>query len=218
LAHGLFILGELCQQRSDALHYLVCSHRSLRVLSDAFRGTSRKDRALGFHLSNLIDDLGIGQRRDVAGILVVRNRSENAAHDLPGTGLWHIGDNHGTAWTSDRPYLTNHRVFHSLADVLAGGKPRLQRYVEVRDLAFDFVPGRNYRRLGGLLNKQAGGLDLLGPKPMPGDVDDIVDSTQDTIIAIGRPGATKRPVLLSTRYESNPLGLAISLLRASHRN
>jgi hypothetical protein len=127
----------------------------------------------------------------------------------------------GQSWhgVDERSPLSHESQSLPLAcDVLAGGKPRLQRYVEVRDLAFDFVPGRNYRRLGGLLNKQAGGLDLLGPKPMPGDVDDIVDSTQDTIIAIGRPGATKRPVLLSTRYESNPLGLAISLLRASHRN
>src|SRR6516164_3425498 len=68
--------------------------RSSCVPSDASRGTSREDRGLGFHLSNLIDDLGIGQRRDIAGILIVRNRSENAAHDLPRTGLWHIGDNH----------------------------------------------------------------------------------------------------------------------------
>src|SRR6516225_9233203 len=160
--------------------------RSSRVSSDASRGTSRKDRGLGFHLSNLIDDLGIGQRRDVAGILVVRNRSENAAHDLAGPGLWHIGDDYDTARTSDRPYLANHGVFYSLADVLAGGKPRLQRYVEIRDLAFDFVLGRNHCRLGDLLNKQAGGLNLLGSKPMPRHVDDIVDSTQDAIIAIGR--------------------------------
>src|SRR6516164_1727142 len=160
--------------------------RASRVPSDAFAGQAAKTRGLGFHLSNLIDDLGIGQRRDVAGILVVRNRSENAAHDLPGTGLWHIGDNHDMARTSDRPYLTDHGVFHALADVLAGGKPRLQRYVEIRNLALDFVLGRNHCRLGDLLNKQAGGLDLLGPKPMSGDVDDIVDSTQDAIIAICR--------------------------------
>src|SRR5262249_47257810 len=99
---------------------------------------------------------------------------------------WHIGDNHDTARTSDRPYLADHRVFHSLADVLARGKPRLQRYVEIRDLAFDFVSGRNHCRLGDLLNKQAGGLAPLGPKPMPGPVDDIIDSTKDAIIAICR--------------------------------
>jgi len=50
--------------------------RSSSVPSDAFRGTSRN--GLGFHLSNLIDNLGIGERRDVASILVIRNRSERA--------------------------------------------------------------------------------------------------------------------------------------------
>src|SRR5262249_18384264 len=60
---------------------------------------------------------------------------------FPERVFWHFGDNHDTAWTSDRHYLTDHRVFYSLADVPAGGKPRLQRYVEIRDLAFDFVLG-----------------------------------------------------------------------------
>jgi len=52
--------------------------RSSSVPSDGLRGTSRKDRGLGFHPSNLIDNLGIGERRDVASILVIRNRSEKA--------------------------------------------------------------------------------------------------------------------------------------------
>src|SRR5262245_38073313 len=37
---------------------------------------------LDLHLSNLIDDFRVGQRGDVTGILVVRNRPEHTAHDL----------------------------------------------------------------------------------------------------------------------------------------
>src|SRR5207245_393476 len=108
----------------------------LRAITPSLR-TTFDDLGLGLDLTNLIDDFRIGQRRDVAGILVVRNRPEDAAHDFPGTGLWHVGDDHDTARAVNRPYLADHGVFHSFADVLAWGEPGLQRYVEVRDLAFD---------------------------------------------------------------------------------
>jgi hypothetical protein len=44
------------------------------------------------------------------------------------------------------------------------------------------------------------GLDHLGPKPMPGHVDDIVDSTQGAIAAVGR--------LPSRRYELRELRMS----------
>ena len=139
---------------------------------------------LEFHLSNLIDDFRIGQRRDVSGILVVRDGRKHAAHDLAGAGLRHVGHDHDTARAGNRPNLTNHGALHALAHFLARFAPRLERYVKVRDLAFDLVSGGDHGCLGDLLNQQAGGFDLLGPESMPGDIDDIVNSTEDAVVAI----------------------------------
>src|SRR5271165_5991022 len=99
---------------------------------------------LVFHVSDLIDDFGVGQRRDVAFILVVRDRPEHAAHDLAGTGLRHVRHDHDTARAGNGPDLTDHGLLYSLADVLARLVPGLQRYVEVRDLAFDLVSGGDH--------------------------------------------------------------------------
>src|SRR5262249_34134980 len=73
----------------------------------------------------------------------------------------------------------------ALADILARLEPRFQRYVEVRDLAFDLISGGDHGRLGDFINQQTGGLDFLGPEPVPGNVDDVINSTQDAIVAVG---------------------------------
>src|SRR5208337_1040232 len=145
---------------------------------------------LVFHVSDLIDDFGVGQRRDVAFILVVRDRPEHAAHDLAGTGLRHVRHDHDTARAGNGPDLTDHGLLYSLDDVLARLVPGLQRYVEVRNLAFDLVSGGDHGCLGDLLYKQTCRLDFLRSEPVPGDVDDIVDATQDAIVAVGRLQST----------------------------
>src|SRR5262245_22143236 len=89
------------------------------------------------------------------------------------------------AGAGNGPNLTDHRGFHALADILARLEPRFQRYVEVRDLPFDLVSGGDHGRLGDLINQQTGGLDFLGPEPVPGNVDDVINSTQDAIVAVG---------------------------------
>src|SRR5207342_2850387 len=99
---------------------------------DAFPGPRFGDFGLVLHISNLIDDFGVGQRRYVAFILVVRDRREHAAHDLAGTGLRHVGHDHDTARAGNGPDLTDHGILHALADVLARLEPGLKRYVEVR--------------------------------------------------------------------------------------
>src|SRR6516165_2217716 len=99
------------------------------------------------------------------------------------------------AGAGNGPNLADHRGFHALADILARLEPRFQRYVEVRDLAFDLVSGGDHGRLGDLVNQQTSRLDLLGAKPVPGNVDDVVNSTQDPIVAVGRlQGAVARHV------------------------
>src|SRR5262252_3806369 len=66
------------------------------------------------------------------------------------------------AGAGNGPNLTDHRGFHALADIIARLEPRFQRYVEVRDLAFDLVSGGDHGRLG-----------------------DVINSTQDAIVAVG---------------------------------
>ena len=76
-AHGRFIFRKFCQQRSNALDHGVvsCLHeisgRSPVLLPRIlFVGLDVKI-GLALHLPNLLDDFGIGQRGDIAGILVV---------------------------------------------------------------------------------------------------------------------------------------------------
>src|SRR5208337_2396466 len=194
----LFVLRKPRQQCSDAFDHPFGLHLQgmnrttglLRVPYDAFPGPTFGDFGLGLHISNLIDDFGVGQRRDVAFILVVRDRREHAAHDLAGTGLRHVGHDQDTARAGNGSDLTDHGLLYSLADVLARLVPGLQRYVEVRDLAFDLVSGGDHGCLGDLLHQQTCRLDLLRPEPVSGDVDDIVDSTLDAIVAVGRLQST----------------------------
>jgi len=42
--------------------------------------------------ANLLDDIGIGERGDVAGVHGVGNGGENAAHDFSGARLGHVRD------------------------------------------------------------------------------------------------------------------------------
>jgi hypothetical protein len=48
---------------------------------DAFLRTRFEDFGLELQFSNLVDDFRIGQRRNVAGILVVRDRGKHPTHD-----------------------------------------------------------------------------------------------------------------------------------------
>src|SRR5208337_3393640 len=61
-----------------------------QLVSDAVRQTRSATPELPFHLPDLGDDFGIGQRRDIAGVFVVRDGREDTAHDLAGTRLRHV--------------------------------------------------------------------------------------------------------------------------------
>src|SRR5271166_3642681 len=137
-------------------------------------------------LPDFFDDVGIGQRRDIAGILVVRDGRQDAAHELARTRLRHVRHDHDVAGASNRPDLPDHGVLYSFAQLLAWLVPWFQRHVEIGGPAFDFVFRRYHCRFGDLLHEQAGRLDLLGPEPVPGDVDDVVDPAQDAIVAVSR--------------------------------
>src|ERR1700692_4389620 len=77
------------------------------------------DIGLALDLPNLRDDFGIGQCRYVTGILVVRDGPQDATHDLPGTGLRHVGHDHDAARTGDRADLADYGLFDALANLLA---------------------------------------------------------------------------------------------------
>jgi hypothetical protein len=74
---------------------------------DAFLRTRFEDFGLELQFSNLVDDFRIGQRRNVAGILVVRDRGKHPTHDLAGASLRHVGHDHHTARAGNGPDLTD---------------------------------------------------------------------------------------------------------------
>ena len=77
--------------------------------SDAFRRT-RSTTPDYLFICVIGDDFGIGQRRYIAFILVVRDRRQHAAHDLAGTGFRHVGHDHDTARAGNGPDLADHEV------------------------------------------------------------------------------------------------------------
>jgi len=51
----------------------------------------RRPRPALYLLANLLDDIGIRQRRDVARVHVIGNRRQHASHDLAAARLRHVG-------------------------------------------------------------------------------------------------------------------------------
>ena len=59
------------------------------------------DSAALDEFADLFDDVGISKRGDVAGIHVVGNGGENAAHDFAGTRFGHVGNDVNGFGTGD---------------------------------------------------------------------------------------------------------------------
>ena len=49
----------------------------------------------------MLDDVGIGERRDVAGVHAIGNGGENAAHDFAGARFGHVWNDVDALWASD---------------------------------------------------------------------------------------------------------------------
>src|SRR5262249_30102616 len=94
---------------------------------------------LALHLPDLLDDLGISQRRDVAGLLGVRDCCQHPAHKLAGTGLRHVRQHNHAARTGTRTDLAYDGILDMLADVFTRLVTRLERNIEVWDLALDLI-------------------------------------------------------------------------------
>src|SRR5580700_1423914 len=173
-------------------------------------------------LADLVHDLRVGERGDVAGVGEVGGRGDHAAHDLAGPGLRHIGDDPDVLRPGDLADVGFDRLLDLVLDVGRGLDPGLERDVHLDRPAADVVDDRDRRRLGDLADGQRRGLELLGSEPVPGHVDHVVDAAEDPEIAVGRlEGAVsgevrpvvpvlglRVPVVLGVVRRDEPLRLA----------
>src|SRR5467141_2653666 len=135
--------------------------------------------------ANLGDDVGIGKRRDVAGVHLIGNGGEDAAHNFAGASLGHVGndvDSFGAGDFADHGFDgEDDFVLHGFGGRNAG----LQGDIDDRDAAFDFVNGGNDGGFGDFGDGEAGGFDFLGAEAVAGDVDDVIDAAEDAVVAVG---------------------------------
>src|SRR5271165_2287032 len=136
-----------------------------------------RDLALGdlgaLHLlPDLLHDLGVGERGD------------DAAHDLAGPGLRHVGDDPDVPRAGDLADVGLDRVLDLRLDLRCGGEAGLERDVHLDHAAADVVDDRDRRRLRDLLHGQRRRLQLLGAEPVAGYVDDVVDAAEDPEVAV----------------------------------
>src|SRR6266705_6134139 len=146
-------------------------------------------------LANLLDDVGVREGGDVAGVHVIGDGGEDAAHDLAGAGLGHVWNNVDGLGAGD---FADHGFDGGddfVLDGFGGRNAGLQRDVDDRDAAFDFVHGRDDGGFGDFGNREAGGFDFLGAEAVAGDVDDVIDAAEDAIVTVGgEHGAVRRVV------------------------
>src|SRR6266852_142190 len=160
------------------------------------QGVFRRDFFLALHHpANLLDHVGIRERRDVADVLPVRNRSQDAAHDLPGARLGHVGHDIHIFRSRDLADQILVRLDHAFDDLLTGLIAGLERDIDLGHAPLELVGDRDRRGFGDFWHRQARGLDLLGAEAMAGDVDDIVNAAQDAEVAIrSQHGAVARQI------------------------
>src|SRR6267142_7005909 len=149
--------------------------------------------------ANLFDDIGIGERGDVAGVHGVGNGGENAAHDFSGARLGHVRndvDHFRAGYFADHGFdRRNDFIFNRFFGKNAG----FERDINFRHAAFHFVNDGNDGSFGDFGTGEASGFDLLGAEAVAGDVDDVIHAAEDAIVAVGgNHGAVAckvRPVL-----------------------
>src|SRR5664280_1562696 len=106
-------------------------------------------------VTDVSDDVGIGERGYVANVGEVRNRRDDSAHNLSRTGLGHVGHDPDILGSGD---LANLGLDHS------------------RHLVRDAV--------GVGIDHEGGRLELLGAQTVPRDVDHVVHPPEDAVVAV----------------------------------
>src|SRR5438132_12728748 len=174
-AGPLHLLG--LAERLDFLLFLRCK------LPRAFSSLD----LLGLDLlADRVNHLRVRKCRDVARACEVRNSGDHAPHDLARPGFGHIGDNPDILrprYFADQLLdLTRNLVF----ELLAGLLPRLERDIHLHRLAPHLIDHRHRGGFGYLLDREGCRFQFFGAQPMPGDVDHVVDASEDAEVAIFR--------------------------------
>src|SRR3984885_1947955 len=137
-------------------------------------------------VADLLHYLGVGERGDVAGVGEVGGRGDHAVHDLAGPRLQHVGDYPDVLRPGDLADVGLDRGLDLRLDLRGGVVAGFERDVHLDDPAADVVDDRDRGRLGDLVHGERGGLELLGPEPVAGHVDHVVDAAEDPEVAVGR--------------------------------
>ena len=130
--------------------------------------------------------LWIREGGDVARAREVRDAGDDAAHDLARASLGHVRHDPDVLRPGDLADQALDRGRDLLFDLLARLHARLERYVDLHRPSSQVVDNRHRGGFGNLLDCQAGGLELLGAQPVPGNIDHVVDASQDAEVAVLR--------------------------------
>src|SRR5580700_6150167 len=139
-------------------------------------------------LADLVHDLRVGERGDVAGVGEVGGRGDHAAHDLAGPGLRHVGDDPDVLRPGDLADVGFDGHLDLVFHLGGGGEAGLERDVHLDHAAPDVVDDRDRGGLRDLVHRKRDGLELLGAEPVAGHVDHVVDAAEDPEVAVGRLG------------------------------
>src|SRR6266851_5054859 len=124
--------------------------------------------------ANLLDDVGVRESGDVAGVHVIGDGGEDAAHDLSGAGFGHVWDDVDGFGAGDFADHGFDGGFDFVLDRSRRWNAGLQRDVDDGDAAFDFVHHGNNGGFGDFPDRKAGRFDFLGAEAVAGDVDDVI--------------------------------------------
>src|SRR6266849_6766419 len=178
--------------REEGWRHKVASTKRRRGLAflaealDVFRGFLKRQLGAALHeLANLLDDVGIRESGNVAGVDAIGNGGENAAHDFARTGLGHVGNDLNGLRPGDLADHSLNRVRYFSGHILGTGRnSRLERNVNLRHAALDFVHHGYDRRFGDLRDGQASRFELFGTQPMAGHVDDVIYPAKDSEVTV----------------------------------
>src|SRR5271157_2296909 len=146
----------------------------------------RHDLAALDDLAYLLDDIRIGERGDVAGVHVIGDGGQDAAHDFSGARLGHIRNDVDALGARDFANYGFDGGSNLLNDLLLRKNARLERDVDFGDAALHLVHHGNNGGFGDFLDGEASGFEFLGAEAVAGDVDDVVHAAENTVVAVGR--------------------------------
>src|SRR4051812_17021666 len=179
--------------------------------------------ALGLALLDLalelLHDVGVAQRRDVAELAALGDVAQQAAHDLARACLGQVVGPDDAL----RPRELADPLGHMLADVadqlLGAVEVALQGHERRDRLAGVLVGLADARRLGHMLVADDRGLDLGRGHPVAGDVDHVVDAPDDPEVAVLVPArrvSDEVDVLAVLRPVRLDVALVVAVERAQH--